>query len=206
MKISQSTVCLLLFENGLRSNLRASNLKFPGGSCTYSYMLMQAYIPVRHTCNPHSESSGHSLLLPHPHILSRCNMLTSGSRFHTKHSWFQHRVVSQYIQHSFLTASTVRVNQKPIKPCFIYTTVCCNAVDHCESGVITAQSYPTTRSQLVAIVVPGQGSEEVMDADIVTSVCRVVLDVHICDPHLQCYHLRWSCMLHSACANNIQQT
>ena len=74
---------------------------------------------------------------------------------HMKHCWFQHRIVSEYIQHSFLTVSTVRVNQQSIKPCLIHTTVCHSAVDHCQSSVITAQSYPTTRSQLVPIVVPG---------------------------------------------------
>ena len=52
-----------------------------------------------------------------------------------------------------------------------------SAVDHCESSVITAQSYPTTRSQLVAIVVPGQSSEVIMNADIVVIV-QVVLDVN----------------------------
>ena len=102
-------------------------------------------------------------------------MLTRGGAgsSHIKHSWFQHRVVSQQVQHSFLTAPTVWVNQQSIKPCLIHTTVCHSAVDHCESSVITVQSYPTTRSQLVTIVVPGQSSEEVAEVD-------------ICDPHLKC--------------------
>ena len=41
----------------------------------------------------------------------------------------------------------------------IKTYYCQSAFDHCESSVITAQNYPTTRSQLVAIAVPGQGPD-----------------------------------------------
>ena len=125
------------------------------------------------------------------------SILTSGSSSHIKHGWFQHRVMSQKVQHSFLTAPTVWMNQQSIKPCHIHTTVCCSAVDHCESSVITAQNYPTTRSQLVAIAVPGQGSEEVTETDIVVSV-QVVLDIDICDPYFQCYVLTWYT---SACIN-----
>ena len=95
------------------------------------------------------------------------------------------------------------MNQQSIKPCLIDTTVCYSAVDHCESSVITAQSYPTTRSQLVAIVVPGQSSEDVMQVDIVVGV-GVVLDIDICDLHFQCCVLTWY-MLHSACTINVKQ-
>ena len=130
-------------------------------------------------------------------------ILTSGSRSHIKHSWFQHRVVSQQVQYCSLTEPTVRVNQQSIKPYHIHTTVCCSAVDYCQYSVITVQSYPTTRSQLVAIVVPGQSSEEVTEVDIVVGVW-VVLDIDIHDRHFQCYVLTWY-MLHSACTINIQQ-
>ena len=108
-----------------------------------------------------------------------CIVLTSGGSSHIENCWFQHRVVSEYIQHCFLTVSTVRVNQQSIKTCLIHTTVCHNCVDHCQSSVITAQSYPTTRCQLVTIVVPGQSSEVVTKVDIVVGV-QVVLDIDIC--------------------------
>ena len=52
-------------------------------------------------------------------------------------------------------------------------------------SVITVQSYPTTRSQLVAIVLPGQSSEVVMKVDIGVGV-QVVLDIDICDLRFQC--------------------
>ena len=81
------------------------------------------------------------------------------------------------------------MNQQSIKPYHIHTSVCRSAVGYCQSGVITAQSYPTTRSQLVAIVVPGQGSEEVTDAG-------------ICKPNLQCDVLSWY-TLHCAFILNI---
>ena len=137
-----------------------------------------------------------------------CIVLTSGGSTHIENGWFQQRVVSQYIQHSFLTEPTVRVNQQSIKPCLIHTTVCHSAVDHCESSVITAQSYPTTRSQFVAIVVPGQSSEEVMETEILhmvgAKVRQVVLDIDIGGPHFQCYVLTWY-MLHSAFTINVKQ-
>ena len=108
-----------------------------------------------------------------------------------KHSWLQHWVVSQQIQHCFLTSPAVRVNQKSVKPHLIETTISHSAVDHCQSSVVAVQSYPSTGSQFIAIVVPRQSSE-------------VVSDIIVCDPYLQCYVLRWH-ELHSTCTNSIKQ-
>ena len=118
-------------------------------------------------------------------------MLTSGGSAHMKHSCLQHRVMSQKIQHSFLTSPAVRVNLKSVKPHLIETTISQCAVDHCQSSAVPVQRYPSSWSQFIAIVVPRQSSE-------------VVSIVIICDPHLQCYVLRWR-ELHSTCTDNIKQ-
>ena len=97
------------------------------------------------------------------------------------------------------------MNQQPIKSHLIHPTISHSAVGYHESSVVTVQSNPFIGGQLVAIVVPGQSSEEIADVNI-SIIQGVVIDASICcDLHLQGYIMQW-CELYSAGANNVQQT
>ena len=47
-----ATTALLMSQNGLRSNLRASDFQtFPGRACPQTPLVLHAYAQIRHLCN-----------------------------------------------------------------------------------------------------------------------------------------------------------